>query len=119
MMKKLKTLDAACAVVALCYASKQDEEAVLRVATMHGFKPGEGMTDNQWIPAAKVLGLNMRALSFEHMELRKFIKQYPIGLYFVSTPQHLFVLDNGLIIDPRTDGQKLRRSVRQAWKIYT
>lgn len=116
-MKKLTTLDAACAVLALCYVSKKDEEAVIRVATLHGFAPGKGMEDPEWQGAAKTLGISFKAVNPTPMELRKFIKLFPKGCYFVETPGHLFVVDDGLIIDPRWGSLGLRRKVLQAWRV--
>lgn len=116
-MKKLKQMDAACAVLALCYVSKKDEEAVLRVATLHGFLPGKGMEDPEWMGAAKTLGIHFKAVNPTPMELRKFIKIFPKDLYFVETPGHLLVVDNSLIIDPRWGSPGLRRKVLNAWKV--
>ena len=118
-LKKLKKIAGACVVLAFCYASKQNEETVLRLCTLHGFEPGRGMTDIEYLACAKVLGLKLKKKLSEPIELRKFLKLHPKGLYIVVTCNHMLVVDNGLIIDPREGGDtgKQRRKIISAWKV--
>lgn len=116
-MKKLKALDAACAVLALHYVSGVEENTALRVCTMSGFHPGEGMSDEEWKEAAGLLGLAVRAVPLEPCRLKTFMTAHPTGLFLVSTFNHLFVLDNGLLIDPRAKTPGLGRVVRHAWRV--
>lgn len=118
-MKKLLKIKGACAVTALWYVAKlKDEDAILRLCTAHGFVPSEGMCDKDWQKVAEVLGIKMRATFNEPLKLRKFTKQYSIGLYFVGTFDHLFVVDNGVIFDPRCKKPPgLDRIIKQAWKV--
>ena len=118
-LKKLKAIAGACVVLAFCYASKQNEETVLRMCTLHGFEPGRGMTDIEYLACAKQLGLKLRAVNPEPMELKKFIKEHNKGLHIVVTHDHMLVVDNGIIVDPREGGTtgNVRRKVRNAWKV--
>jgi hypothetical protein len=117
-MRKLKKIDAACAVLALLYVSEKSEETVLRMCKLHGFKEGAGMSDAEWGAAAKLLGVSARAIPLEACPLRKFIKDHKTGLFLVGTCDHLFVVDDGVIVDPRHPTPPgLRRTIRQAWRV--
>jgi len=117
-MKKIKEIDGSCAVCALCYCSGVDEETVLRVCTSCGFEAGFGMDDSDWQDAANCLGLTLRQVKMKPMALYSFIKKYQDGLYLVGTIDHLFVVDNGIIFDPRnTKPPGLRRMIKQAWRV--
>lgn len=117
-MKKLKEIDGSCAVVALCHVSSIDEETVLRVCTSCGFEAGQGMEDPEWQEAAKCLGLKLRAIKLKPCFLKEFIRKKKKGLYLVGTFDHLFVVDNGIIVDPRNPRPPgLGRLIRQAWKV--
>lgn len=120
-MKKLLKISGSCVLCALHHVSGIDEETVLRVCQLHNFTPGSGMEDADWLEAAKDLGINLRAATYRDCRLKQFVKNYPIGLYLVGTRDHLFVLDNGLIVDPREKmaGRYpgLGRVVKQAWKV--
>lgn len=120
-MKKLKKIDGSCAVIALHHVSGVDEDTVLRVCTLHGFEPKNGMDDEDWREAADDLGISVRSMSINPQRLRKFLHGHTEGLFLLGTFDHLFVLDNGLIIDPR---EKMRgrypglgRIVKQAWRV--
>jgi hypothetical protein len=117
-MKKLLKIDGSCAVVALAHASGVDEETVLRVCTSCGFEAGSGMDDDDWQEAANCLGLTLKQVRMKPMALYSFIKKYQDGLYLVGTVDHLFVVDNGIIFDPRNPTPPgLRRSIKQAWRV--
>lgn len=116
-MKKLKTLDGACAVLALCYVSKQNEEALIRICTLNGFAPERGMEDNEWLPAAKMVGISLRKVSKPPRTIKTFLKKYPKGCFLMRTHNHLFVIDHGIVVDPRMDTPGLRRKVENAWRV--
>lgn len=118
-MKKLKEIDGSCAVVALWYVSGIDEETVLRVCTSCGFEVGEGMEDEEWQEAAHCLSVKMRSIPVDQpCTLYKFIKLHPKGLYLIGTFDHLFVVDNGVIVDPRCPRPPgLKRLIKQAWRV--
>ena len=117
-MKKLKKIEGSCAVVALHYVSGIDEDTVIRICGFHGFEIGAGMSDDQWQESAVELGVKFHSRKTDDCTLRQFLKKYPIGLYLVGTFDHLFVVDNGLIIDPRNDKPPgLGRIIKQAWRI--
>lgn len=120
-MKKLRKIDGSCAVLALHHVSQIDEETVLRVCALHGFNPTDGMEDEDWIEAAKDLGLKLRSAGKFDCRLKKFVSEHKTGLYLVGTFDHLFVLDNGLIVDPKEkDAGRypgLGRIVKEAWRV--
>lgn len=117
-IKKLMKVKAACAVCALQYVSQVDEEAVLRICALHGFKTGQGMHDKDWRAAAATLEIKSRGVSMTQRSLGQFLKDYPTGLFFVATHDHLFVVDHGRIIDPRNKKPPgLKRMLRQAWRV--
>lgn len=117
-MKRLKKIHGSCAVLALKFASGKDESLVIDICKFHGFEWGEGMTDEEWCAAAKDLGIRKRLIKFKKCSLSNFIKDHPIGMFFVGTYNHLFVLNNGGIINHPSEGSMdMRRIVKKAWKI--
>lgn len=117
-MKKLSKISGACVLAALWYIVGIDEEAVLRVCTAHGFKPGKGMFDEDWKRAANQLGIKMRGIAMKQCTLKKFVKNHPEELYIVGTFDHLFVVDNGIIVDPRcATPPGLKRIIKQVWRV--
>lgn len=117
-MRKLKKIKGACAPTALWYCCQKDEDTVLRVCQAYGFKEAEGMFDSDWQQAAQQLGITMRAVSLDPMRLGKFVKEYPDGLYLMSTRDHLFIVDNGVVFDPRYEkAPGLNRKVLAAWRV--
>lgn len=120
-MKKLKKIDNSCAVVALHHVSGIDEETVLRVCVLHDFNCKDGMEDEDWREAAKELGIKVVSIPLTPCRLKKFLKEFPTGLFLVGTRDHLFVIDNGIIVDPseRQAGRYpgLGRIIKQAWRV--
>ncbi len=120
-MKKLIKIEGACAVLALHHVSGLNEDTVLRICKLHDFHPAIGMEDEDWQEAAKDLGLSIRSCFVGSQRLSSFITKKRDGLYLIGTFDHLFVLDHGVIVDPR---EKMRghypglgRLVKQAWKV--
>ena len=120
-MKKIIKLENSCAVVALHHVSGLDEETVLRVCKIHDFDVKIGMDDEDWIAAAKDLGITIRSVFEGSVRFKTFMNQHKTGLFLIRTSDHLFVLDNGIIIDPcakEWDGYPgLSRVVLQVWKV--
>ncbi len=120
-MKKLKKIEGSCAVIALHYGSGVDEETVLNICKFHGFTPEKGMEDHEWKEAARELGIKMRSSSMKDVRLSQFISKNKTGLFLMGTHDHLFILDNGIIIDPREkmEGRYpgLGRIIKQAWRV--
>jgi hypothetical protein len=117
-MKKLKSIPGACAPTALHYASGIDEETVLRVCSFYGFEANQGMDDSEWKNAARDLSLDYRQISIQPCTLKQFIKNHPAGLYLLGTVDHIFCLDNGVIVDPRNPHMPgLNRKIKQAWRV--
>lgn len=117
-MRKLRKIDGCCAVVALYFIAKLSEDIVIDICKDHGFEAGEGMDDIQWKAAARDLGIRMRAVDMESMRLRTFVNKYPVGLYLVATRNHLFVVEGGIVVDPRhPDPPGLDRVIQMAWRV--
>lgn len=117
-MKKLKKIKDSCAVCALWYVAGIDEGTAIRICRAHGFKEGHGMTDADWRKAAELMGIKMRGIALQALTLRQFLKNYPEGLYLMGTCDHLFVVDNGIIIDPKNKKPPgLKRMILQAWRV--
>lgn len=120
-MKKILKIDNSCAVLALHHVSGLDEETVLRVCKFHDFTPQGGMTDEDWIEAAKDLSISVRMIFSGSCRLGKFINEHKTGLFLIRTHDHIFSLDNGVMIDPGGKEMKhypgLGRLVKWAWKV--
>lgn len=116
-MEKVKKMKDSCAPMALLYASGKDQETVIRVCKLHGFKE-KGMTDVQWKKAAVDLGIEFTGGTIKECTLKKFIVDHPQGLYLLGTCDHLFCVDAGLIVDPKNDLMPgLNRRIKQAWRV--
>lgn len=120
-MKKIIKINNSCAVLALHHVSGMDEETVLRVCKFNDFDPNYGMDDEDWIRAAKDLGISLRSVFEGSCRFKSFFNKNKEGLFLIRTCDHLFALDNGLIIDPGAKELKsypgLGRLVKQAWKV--
>ena len=117
-MKKLLSIDGSCALVALRYISGIDEDTMERLCIANNFKPGIGMFDEDWKKVAKALGIKIRSALIEVGTLRKFVKEHPEGLYLVCTHDHIFVVDNGVVFDPKyPNALKLKRVIKEAWLV--
>lgn len=117
-MKKLKKINDSCAIVALLYCSGLDEDTVIRICKLHGFEAGRGMEDREILDSAKEMGLKVRKKTINSCRLSTFIKNNPKGLFLVGTHDHLFVIDNSLVIDPRNETRPgLGRIINQTWKV--
>lgn len=68
------------------------------------------------LEAAKSLGLKLERVKTKKIILRHFRNNHNNGLYLVTTYDHIFCLDNGIIYDPCTFGG-LRRLITGAWKV--
>lgn len=121
-MKKLKRMKNACAILALCYCAQVPEDTAIRICRACGFNEEQGMSDEDIIAAAKQLNLPIRSvldvpLGVPGTRVCKFIKENKEGLFLARTHDHLFVIDNGLIVDPRIEGASSRRLLRGVWRI--
>jgi hypothetical protein len=120
-MRKLKKLKNACAPMALHHVSGIDHETVLRVCASCGFDVNEGMSDEEWQEAAQELLIEITRCHTGKINLGSFVKKFPIGLYLVTTFDHILCVDNGLVYDPREmiKGRYpgLGRSVKGAWRV--
>lgn len=117
---RLKRMKGACVPTALWYLSGGDEGEVIRVCKAFGFREGTGeeagMDDEDWIAAARHFGIRVRRVACEDMRLDKFVNNHREGLFVVHTWDHMLVVENGKVIDPR-EGPGLRRFVRAVWRV--
>lgn len=116
-MKKLKHLKGACAVLAVHYVSMCDEDTAIRICTLYGYRPELGTPHKGWLDAAKHLGVRTREITRPLISLCEFIEGNPKGVFFIFTQGHLFVVDNGILVDPRFDNPSMRRIVLRAWRV--
>lgn len=122
-MKKLSKIKGACVPTALWYISQSGteqtaEEAITRMCLAHGFKPAEGMYQEDWVKVLKLLSIKIRAVTMEACHLSTFLKKHKVGLYLVVTYDHMFVVDAGVIFDPRNKKPPgLKRTIVSAWKV--
>lgn len=118
-MKRLKKLDGWCAVVALQFLSGLAEEIVIEVCKYDGFDPFHGMDDSEWLSSAKDLGIKLKKVRIgKHpYRLRQFKKKHPFGKFLLGTHDHLFVMMDGIIVDPVHGVDGLGRIVREAWVV--
>ncbi len=119
-MREIQRIKGACAPTALHHVSGIDEDTVLRICALRNFVPAQGMWTKDWLEAADDLGIKKRKVSMEPCRLSTFIKKHPKGLFLCETYNHLFVVDNSVIVDPR---EKLRgnypglgRIIQSAWR---
>lgn len=110
-MKPLSKIEGACALRALRYAAGADEHRVIEACLM------QGQFDEQWKAAANELGLRLEKILYRKTSLKKFVKMNPRDMYLICTHNHIFVLDNGRIIDPDWDNSGLYRMIVQAWRV--
>ena len=110
-MKKLTKIEGACAVLALKYVAKVPEEKAIEVCL------GQGMFDTQYLEAAKGLGLRLERVVYKKIMLKKFIKKYPLGTFLAGSHNHLFVVDNGRVVDPQWNNAGLSRMILEAWRV--
>ena len=111
-MKKLATLVDACAPAAVKAASDLTDAEVAEIFLAQGFH------DEVWLNAAKQAGLKLKCVSKKkNAALIAFIKKFPEGKYIVGTWNHVFVVDNGKIIDSGWKNDGLCRMVHKAWLV--
>ena len=109
--------------MALKYLSKLEDSIVHEICLSNWFQQDHGMEENEWRKAAKEMGLRLRRLNLKKRDLYRaklshISKIYSSGKYIIYTPEHLFVLDNGKIIDPLNgNGYGPDRIVTGVWKL--
>lgn len=115
-MKRIKKTEGWCSAVALKYVSGLPEKTVMAVLEHEGFDPSHGAEDSEWLAAAKTLGIKLKSVRIEPQRLRKFIRKR-VGLFFVCTHDHIFVVREGLVYDPMFGSGRLDCVVRWAWRV--
>lgn len=124
MAKKLKKIDGSCAPFALKYLSGMSDGEVHDICQFFGFQQDTGMEEHEFLDAARDMGIRFRRMNLKkkdlyRVKLRKFIKLYSEGVYLIYTSAHLFVVDNGEVVDLINPGYLgLDRIVTGVWTIY-
>lgn len=108
-MKKLENIKDVCAPLAVKIASGLPDEKVIEIFISQGF------TCDDLMLYAKKAGLRLRGIKFKKMQLRRFIKRFPEGMFILVTHNHFFVLDNGKVNDPHWGSDGLYRIIVKAW----
>lgn len=122
--RKIKRVDGFCAPSALKYLSGLDEKLVYDICAANHWNEKIGMEDREWMKAFKEAGVKFRRLNLKRKGLygkilRKIKHEYSAGRYIVLTDNHIFVLDNGEIIDPLYLSEGLSRKIVGLFKVMT
>lgn len=112
-MKKLFSINGACSLAALRHASKKSEDQVLEAFISFG------AVDSQWLHAAKKLGLKLREVKEYEVRVGSFARRHPKGLFLASTHNHVFIIQDGEIVDPLNGSPGLSRIIVRVWKVQT
>jgi hypothetical protein len=76
------------------------------------------MLDEDIESAARDLGLHLVRVSTIPIKVKSFIHRYKNGLYLVGTFDHVFVVDNGVMVDPRNKKPPgLYRMIKYLWRV--
>lgn len=118
MPSALDDLESACAALALREASGADDLVVLEALREEGWTEGDGAWTEQWYAAARTLGLRLTRAGYAGLTLRQLCRREPLGLWLVETHNHLLVVRDGEVVDPRSGGGP-RRRVWAAWRVTT
>jgi hypothetical protein len=110
-MKKLRQIENTCVPIALRYAAGVEESKVIEKCL------SAGMFNCQCLHAAKSLGLKLERVVWKKIKLKQFLKKYPTDLFIMATHNHLFVVDNGRIVDHTWNNAGLSRMVLQAYRV--
>ena|SRR3990167_4302349 len=117
-MTRMVKLYGSCAVLALQHASGLEESQVIDICKWHGFEWGEGMYIEDIHKAAREIGIKKRKVQMEKCTLRKFLKDYPTGLYLVCSWDHIFaVVNGGCINHPMQKPVGHRTMIVDAWRV--
>ena len=112
-MKRLVDIENACVPIALRFAAKVPEGKVIEKCL------SVGMSDFQWLHAAKTLGLKLDELKMKPMMVKEFSIKYPLGTFIVSTWAHLFVIEDGVVHDPAGKKPGTSRTVLYAYRVIS
>ena len=115
----MKHINGYCAVLAITYASGLPESQVVDMCRWHGFVDnGAGMYDDDWLAAAKDLGIRLRRVKTKAKTVGGFLKEHPLGTFLVGTEGHLFaVLNGGMVNHPIQSNTDRRCKVQEAWRV--
>ncbi len=108
----------ACVLCALQYVSKHEEEHVMKICLQNKWAAKRGMQTTEWLKAAKQLGIMLEKTPLTPIRVGRFLKKFTTETYLVETSDHLFVIENGIMIDPREPKPPgLCRTILSAYRI--
>lgn len=90
-----------CTVRALAISTNKPYEEAYTILQTFGRKPNKGTNIRKFFKNNKiVLGFWFKKLRFrKQITLKKFVKKYSIGTYYVRISRHVFVVKDGVAID--------------------
>jgi hypothetical protein len=90
-----------CTVRALAVSTGQPYFECYDTLARFGRKPNKGISVRDFFKRNKtVLGFKFKKLKFKkQITLSKFVKKYPLGVYYVRKTKHVFVVKDGIVID--------------------
>ena len=115
----MKRIHGYCAILSLIHASGLPESHVLDICKFYGFRDnGNGMEDEDIEEAIEDLGIRRRRVSNPPNTVGAFLKKYPLGLFIVTTYNHIFVvLNGGVVMHPLQDKMDRRCKLENAWRV--
>lgn len=102
-----------CTVLALSAAAAIEYELAHRIAADAGRVSSRGFRSEKLIAEAKARGLTFRKLRMGPRTLRKFIKERPVGRFYVKKRGHALAVIDGVPSESRTS---LGSIIIDAWQ---
>lgn len=81
------------------------------IATIAGRKAGRGFHSYKLIEAAKLAGFEFRKVRMRPRTLARFLREHPVGLFYVRKAHHAFAVLNGAATHSR-----MQCRVLDAWE---
>lgn len=92
---------ASCTINALSVTAEIPFEIAQQIGAKAGRRRGSGFQPRKLLSVAKRYGVVSKKLRFKRMTLQKFIKQHPVGKFYVATRVHAFAVIDGVVNDWR------------------
>jgi hypothetical protein len=104
-----------CGVVALANVADLPYDTAYAIAKASGRRARCISYADRVAEAARVAGVRVRKLALRRRTLGRFVRERPVGRYYVRVGHHIVAVVNGTV----TDGTKLTRIVTHAYAILT
>jgi hypothetical protein len=88
-----------CTINGLANATGLAFDICQQIGMAAGRRKGRGYWPSKIIVAAKRYGIKTKKLRFRRITLQKFIKNYPVGKFYVSTNYHAYAVVDGIVKD--------------------